>query len=195
VSIALATLAIVATLLGPAVGSSAAKVSKSTTTTVTSSTECTATQLSFSLPGAVSAQLGEDAFTITLTNVSTRTCQIHGYPTVRFYTSAGRLLTFAYSHSSQYFRHRPPRLVTLAPRDHAYFLVAKYRCDLGDRYVSSFFYLIAPYTTGAPTVEHARGDGLGAGVGVMDYCKGSSRGPGQTLGITPIVSTRVQLFV
>jgi hypothetical protein len=191
VPIALATLAVVATLLFSTAGASAAKAAKATTTTtVKSSTECTAAQLSFSGPGAVSAQLGEDGFTIALTNVSTRSCQIHGYPTVRFYTGAGRLLTFVYSHSSQYFRHRAPRLLTLAPRAHAYFLVAKYRCDLGDRYVSSFFYLIAPYTTGSPSVEHTSG----VGPGVMDYCKGSSRGPGQTLGITPIVSTRAQLF-
>lgn len=192
---ALATLAIVVTLLGPAVGASAARASTSTTTTtVKPSRQCAATQLSFSGPGAVSPQMGEDVFTITLTNVSTRSCQIHGYPTVRFYTSAGRLLTFHYSHHSQYFRHRSPLLVHLAPRGHAYFLVAKYRCDLGNRYFSSFFLLFAPHTTGAPSVEHAHGDGIGAGTGVMDYCKGSSRGPGQTLGITAIVAARVQLF-
>jgi hypothetical protein len=178
------------TLLASALFAPAAQASKSTTTTLKPSIECTASQLSYSGPQAVSEQLGEDAFTITLTNVSTHLCQIHGYPTVRFYTSAGRLLTFGYSHSSQYFRTRAPRLVNLAPRGHAFFLVAKYRCDLGDRYVSSFFYLIAPYTTASPTVEHAHG----VGPGVMDYCKGSSRGPGQTLGITPIVAARVQLF-
>jgi Protein of unknown function (DUF4232) len=190
---ALATLAIVAILLGPAAGASAAKTSSkstTTTTTVTSTKECTAFQLAFSGPQPVSAQLGEDGFTITLTNVGTRSCQIHGYPTVRFYTNAGRLLTFSYSHASQYFHRRAPRLVTLAPRGHAYFLVAKYRCDLGNRYVSSFFYLFAPYTTASPTVKHTSG----IGPGVMDYCKGSSRGPGQSLGITPIVAARVQLF-
>jgi hypothetical protein len=183
---------VVITFLGPALGASAAAAtSKSTmTTTVKPSLECAATQLSFSRPSAVSAQLGEDGFTFTLTNVGTRSCQIRGYPTVRFYTSAGRLLTFGYSHDSQYFPHQAPRLVTLAPRAHAYFLVAKYRCDLGDRYVSSFFYLFAPYSPGSPTVEHS---GV-RGPGVMDYCKGSSRGPGQTIGITAIVSTKVQLF-
>ena len=92
------------TLLASALFAPAAQASKSTTTTLKPSIECTASQLSYSGPQAVSEQLGEDGFTITLTNVSTHLCQIHGYPTVRFYTSAGRLLTFGYSHSSQYFR-------------------------------------------------------------------------------------------
>jgi hypothetical protein len=185
----LAALVVVAVLVGPAAGASAAPTKSTTTTTTKNSIECNAKQLTFSRPGAVSAISGEEAFTITITNVSAQRCDIHGYPTVRFYTSAGRLLTFSYVHSSLYFKKQSPKLVILAPRGHAYFIVAKYRCDVGERYVSSFFYLLAPYTTGAPTVEHVGGDQAG----VMPYCDGSSRGPGQSLGISPVVATRAQL--
>jgi hypothetical protein len=189
---ALATVAFVATLLGPTLSASAAKTTSTstTTTTVKSSTECTATQLSFSPPGNVSAQMGEEAIVITLTNVSTRACQIHGYPTVRFYTSAGRLLTFAYAHTSVFFSRLTPRVVHLAPGGHGYFIVAKYRCDLGNQYVSSFFYLLAPYTTGQPWVGHYGHYGSE----VFDYCKGPPRGLGHTLGISPIVADRRALF-
>jgi hypothetical protein len=180
-------------LLGPVAGAGASKAA-ATTTTLTGTAECTASQLSYSRPEAVSAQMGEDGFVITLTNLSAERCQIHGYPTVRFYTSAGRLLTFNDVHTSVYFRHRPPRLVPLVPGGHGYFLVAKYRCDIGNRYWSSFFYVVAPYTTGSPRVVHARGDGLGGGVGVMDYCKGPARGMDHDLGITPIVASRSELF-
>ena len=189
-------LVVVVTLLGPTFGASAAKTAATSTTTTTlkSSTECTAKQVSFSRPGFVSPQTGEDAFTITLTNVSARLCQIHGYPTVRFYTPKGRLLTFSYAHTSTYFRRMSPRVVNLAPGGHGYFIVAKYRCDLGNRYISSFFYLVAPYTTGSPWVVHASGDNNGAGLGVMDYCKGPPRGLGHSLGISPIVASRSELF-
>jgi hypothetical protein len=185
----LAALVVVAVLVGPAIGASAAHSKSTTTTVVKSSLECNATQLKFSRPGAVSAITGEEAFTITITNVSGRRCQLRGYPTVRFYTSAGRLLTFSYVHTSLYFKNQSPKLVNLAAHGHAYFIVAKYRCDLGQRYLSSFFYLLAPGTSGAPTVEHVAGDQPG----VMPYCDGSSRGPGQSLDISPVVATRAQL--
>jgi hypothetical protein len=189
-------LVVVVSLLGPVAHASASKTTTkaTTTTTLAGPGECTATQLSFSRPGAVSAQMGEDGFVITLTNVSARTCLIHGYPTLRFYTSAGRLLTFNDTRTSIYFSHRAPRVVPLAPGGHGYFLVAKYRCDIGNRYWSSFFYILPPYTKGAPSVVHATGDGLGGGVGVMDYCKGPPRGMGHDLGITPIVASRNELF-
>jgi hypothetical protein len=192
VPIFLASLIVVATLLGPALGASAAKTppKSTTTTTLKSSSECAAKELSFSSPGAVSAQMGEDAFVITLTNVSTRACHIHGYPSVRFYTSGGRLLTFSYAHTSLFFPRLSAHVVNLAPGGHGFFIVAKYRCDLGVRYHSSFFYIIPPYTKGQPWVVHTSG----LFTGVMDYCNGAPRGMGHDLGVSPIVATKSQLF-
>jgi hypothetical protein len=187
----LASLVIAATLFGPALGASAAKTtSKSTTTTVKASLECTTAQLSFAGPLYISPQTGEHGFTITLTNVSSHLCQVHGYPTLRFYTSGGRLLTFTFKHNGDfYFRRTTPRLVNLAPEAHAYFLVAKYRCDLRDRYVSRFFYVLPLYTAGSPWVGHLSG----SGVSQMDYCAGSSRGLGQTVQVSPVVASLSQL--
>ena len=188
VATALAALAIVATVLGPTVSAFAAK-SSTTTTTLKRSTECTAKQLSLSVTGTLGGVTGEEAFTMAITNMSTEECQIHGYPTVRFYTSAGRLLTFSYAHTSVMFRRSSPRLVNLKPGSNANFVVAKHLCDQGIRYVASFFYVLAPYTSGEPMVEHFKG----SGVRPMDYCKGSSRGPGQSLEISPLVTSLSQL--
>jgi hypothetical protein len=185
-----AALVIIATLLGPALAASAAKtVSKSTTTTTTASLECTAAALSFTGPEAISPQAGGQEFLVVLTNVSSHSCQVHGFATVRFYTSAGRLLTFVDKHSSQYFHSPSPRLFNLAPHAHAYFEVAKSRCDTGNRYLSSFFYVLPPYTAGSPWVGHVSP----SGVSEFAYCKGSSRGPGQVVGVSPIVSSPTQL--
>jgi len=186
----LVILVVVATLLSPALGAGASKTkSKSTTTTIKHSLECTSAQLSFAGPGYLSPQTGEHGFTITLTNVSTTSCQVHGYPSLRFYTSAGRLLTFGLKHKSQYFRTTTPRVVTLSPRSHAYFVVAKYRCDLRDRYVSKFFYVLPLYTSGSPWVGHLSG----SGVSQMDYCAGPSTGPGQILNVSPVVASLSEL--
>jgi hypothetical protein len=185
----LASLVVFATLLGPASGASAAKTTKSTTTTTKPSLECHWNQLSFSGPGEVAPTTGDQGLEITLTNVSDRLCQVHGYPTVRFFTSGGRLLTFTYKHTSQFFHTASPRLVNLAPRSHAYFVVAKSRCTAGNRYVGSFFYVLPLYTAGSPWVGHL----IPNGIATIDYCKGSARGPGQIVNVSPVVASLANL--
>ena len=190
VSATLAALVITATLTAPALSASAATTtSKSTTTTIKPSLECTAAQLSFAGPIAISPQSGAQVFMVTLTNVSAHLCQVHGYPLVHFYTSAGRLLTFTYRHTSPFFTRTSPKLLSLAPHAHAYFQVAKNHCTTGNRYLSSFFYVRAPYTGGAPWVGHVSG----SGVSQLDYCKGAANGPGQIVGISALVSSPTQL--
>jgi hypothetical protein len=67
--------------------------------------------------------------------------------------------------------------------------VAKSHCTTGNRYQSSFFYVRAPYTGGAPWVGHVSG----SGVSQLDYCKGAANGPGQIVGISALVSSPTQL--
>jgi hypothetical protein len=190
VASALAALVVVATLTGPALAASAAKTSsKSTTTTTTPSLKCTAAQLSYTGPNPISPQAGAQAFTVAITNVSMHLCQIRGYPLVHFYTSGGRLLTFTYRHTSTFFTRTTSKLLNLAPHGHAYFEVAKSRCTTGNRYLSSFFYVRAPSIGGAPWVGHDSG----AGSAQLGYCKGSSHGPGQVLGVSALVSSPTKL--
>jgi Protein of unknown function (DUF4232) len=185
----LAALVVVAVLVGPAAGASAAPSNSTTTSTTTkTSLECNATQLTFAVTGFFSRVHNEESFSMSVTNVSARACRIHGYPTVRFYTSAGRLLTFGNEHSSVMFHHTSPRVLDLAPNDNAYFEVAYGVCDNGIRDVASQFHVLAPFTTGAPWVGHVRSPSTG--VRPVDYCAGTSR---QYLAISPLVASLSQL--
>jgi hypothetical protein len=184
----LAALVVVAVLVGPAAGASAAHSKSTTTTTLNSSKECTSSALSYSAPNESASSSGEETLVLTITNTGTGLCQLHGYPTVRFYTSAARLLTFTYRHSSPYFRASVPRVLNLAPRAHAYFMIAKTRCR-SNRYVASFFYVLPLYTSGSPWVGHL----IHGGVAPIEYCAGASRGPGQIVGVSPVVASLSQL--
>jgi hypothetical protein len=89
---------------------------------------CT-TGISLSLGPFVSPMTGEHALSFVIRNRNGYPCQIDGYPAVDFMDGRD-LMRFAYDPSGgQYVTSAPPRQVDLAPGGHAYFLVAKYRCD------------------------------------------------------------------
>ena len=165
---------------GPANTASILKVSR----------PCTTSQLSLGFGPQVSPATGEHALVLTPTNKSAKYCQLAGYPSVGFYTAAGRVLPFTYHRFSHYFPRIVPQLVGLRPGTHGYFEVAKYRCDLGD--------LVTPSTIKvalAPSADAslARKVPPAPGVGVLTYCKGGVKDPGQMVGVTPIVATQRQL--
>ena len=185
----LAALVVVAVLVGPAAGASAAPSKSTTTTTIKNSLECNASQLSYAVTGSFSGVTGETAFSISITNTSAHVCDIHGYPTVHFYTSAGRLLTFGYVHTSVMFHRTSPRVVRLAPQDNAYFVVAHATvCSKGVRYVASFYYVLAPLATGQPWVGHVHSPSTS--VRSVDYCAGAAH---QYLAISALVASLSQL--
>jgi hypothetical protein len=60
-----------------------------------------------------------------------RACTLDGYPQIRLYAH-GVALSLRYSRGGgTYVTRAAPELVTLRPGGAAWFLVAKYRCDLG----------------------------------------------------------------
>jgi hypothetical protein len=154
------------------------------------SPSCTTSQLSLGFGGQVSPATGENPLVLTLTNKSAKYCQLLGYPTVRFYTATGRVLPFAYSHVSQYFPRIVPRLVGLRPGTRGYFVVAKYRCDVGDLMTPSVIKVALAATAGASLSRRVPPS---PGVGVLTYCKGGVNDPGQLVGVSPIVATQRQL--
>jgi hypothetical protein len=135
---------------------------------------------------------GEHGLILTLTNKSAKYCQLLGYPSVGLYTAAGRVLPFTYDHGSQYFARIVPHLVGLRPGTHGYFEVAKYRCDLGDLLTPSVIKVTLATPAGASLTRQVP---LSPGVGILAYCKGGVRDPGQLLGVTPIVATLRQLWI
>ena len=185
----LAALVVVAVLIGPAAGASAAHSKSTTTTTTKNSIECNATQLSYAVTGSFSGVSGETAFSMSISNTSAHLCDIHGYPTVHFYTSVGRLLTFGYVHTSVMFHRTSPHVLRLAPQHNAYFVVAHATaCTKGVRYVASFYYVLAPYVTGQPWVGHVHSPSTS--VRAVDYCSGTSH---QYLAVSALVASLSQL--
>ena len=155
------------------------------------STPCTTSQLSLGVGGQVSPGTGEHGLILTLTNKSAKYCQLLGYPAVGLYTALGRVLPFTYDHGSQYFSHIVPHLVGLRPGTHGWFEVAKYRCDLGDLLTPSVIKVTVAPSAGASLTRLVPSS---PGVGILAYCKGGVRDPGQLVGVTPIVATLRQLW-
>lgn len=94
---------------------------------------CKTSQLRLSGDRYVSPESGEHARQFVLANRSHHACKLRGFPGVSLYDRHGRRLPFRYRRGGQYVRARHPHRVLLHPGAHAYFLVAKYRCDAGTR--------------------------------------------------------------
>lgn len=108
---------------------------------------CKASQLRLSGDRYVSPETGENAREFVLANRSARACALRGFPGVSLYDRRGRRLPFRYERGGQYVRAVHPHRVLLHPGAHAYFLVAKYRCDAGMRRESAEIRVYPPEGT------------------------------------------------
>jgi len=91
---------------------------------------CQPGSVRLSLGERMAGQTGEHAYVFALTNQSSSACTLDGYPNVTL-SSNGHGLRFAYRHGGPpYATTSKPGSVTLQPNGHAYFLLAKYRCDV-----------------------------------------------------------------
>ncbi|GAA1241909.1 DUF4232 domain-containing protein [Oryzihumus leptocrescens] len=132
----------------------------------------------------VSPMTGENAIIFSLTNVGTRPCSLFGYPAVTLLDGHGAAMPFRYTHGqSQYVTHARPASVLLPPAASAYFLVAKYRCDM-------------EVVSHASSVRVSLGSDLATlagptsgGVGILAYCLGAPTEPGRAVDLSPIEAT------
>jgi hypothetical protein len=146
---------------------------------------CGAEMLRIGYGDQVSPATGEHAVMYSLTNTSRRRCWMRGYPAVSLHDRDGKTLPFRYTRErSQYVTTAAPRTVLVPPQASAYFLVAKYRCDVGTQADATRIEVTPPGNTrqlSAPAAPSA-----GSGVYTLSYCKGGVRDPGQTVAVTPV---------
>jgi len=93
---------------------------------------CASSALALVVDAPISPQTGENAQAFALMNRGPRACVLIGYPRVALMSAGGRVLRFRYRHGGGYVSAARPRQVRLrGDGGRAYFVVAKYRCDLG----------------------------------------------------------------
>lgn len=151
----------------------------------TSTPQCDTSNLSLGYGDKISPMTGEMGGVYTLTNRGKATCHLYGYPGVSFYDSKGRVLPFKYTmSSSHYMTHAAPRTVTLRPVARAYFLVAKYRCDIGNAMIATTIRVYPPNSRKQLTERASAVAGISGGT--ISYCKGGTKDPGQVVDISPV---------
>jgi hypothetical protein len=138
------------------------------------------------LGAEVSPMTGEHPELLELRNRSAGSCALDGYPVIRL-THHAVSLPFAYERGGGYVTRHKPRRVILASGSHAYFLVAKYRCDGSDLHTSTAIRAALPSHGGQLTIR------LNQGETGLDYCKrypGDQRvDPGNRVDVSPIEAT------
>jgi hypothetical protein len=130
---------------------------------------------------------GEHALEVTITNRGRSSCVLDGYPAVTI-LAGKRALPFSYDDGGgPYVSTAAPKLVALHPGDRATFVVAKYRCDVGDLATATSFDIWLPGVAGEKALPIS-----GDGVGTLTLCrKAEADGPadpGNTVVVSPIES-------
>lgn len=146
-------------------------------------TPCRPSQLRIGNGAQVSPATGQNPLSIVLTNRSAKPCVVKGYPTLALMEAHGKRLPFRVSHSGdQMVTSRPPVAVRILRRRSAFFVLNKYRCDLGNLNVAKKLRVALPgvdtsarLTVAIPTYP------------VIAYC--GRNDPGSVVTISPIEPT------
>ncbi|GEM_PF-6114425 len=127
----------------------------------------------------------------TLMNRGKSACLLRGYPGISFYDSKGRLLPFKYTwYGTQYVTHAAPVVVLLQRGTRSYFLVAKYRCDIGDAMEAATIHVYPPNTKQQLIGRVSPS----SGVSTISYCKGGTKDPGQVVEVSPVEASSHATF-
>jgi hypothetical protein len=156
--------------------------------------QCQVANLSLTIGERISPMTQEAGDIYILTNRSNAMCQLHGYPRVSFYDNKGQVLPLKYvvggGKSALYVTQSGPKTVVLPPRGHAFFLVAKSTCTLGDAMLAKIIRVFPPNGT-RQLVGPAF---LPVGASTIAYCKGGTRDHGQRVEISTVTATRSASF-
>lgn len=143
---------------------------------------CNQRLLRLSLGPDVSPMTGEHADLFELTNRSAGSCVLNGYPGIQLIHDASSL-AFVYQRGGGYVTRHRPRPVTLTSGGRAYFLIAKYRCDVGDLRTTTAIRVALPGNGGNLTLR------LNQGQTGFDYCKPQPGNPGNRVDVSPVEAT------
>ena len=114
-------------------------------------------------------------------------CTVAGYPTIKFLAKDAPIpFTYVFG-KGQYVTHRRPQPVTVGGGKVAYFLVAKYRCDMGVTEGADGMTLLLP---GQGTMVTPPRTWL---IFSIDYCTGGANDPGNTIEVSPFEPSVVML--
>jgi hypothetical protein len=154
------------------------------------SARCQTANLSLGFVDRISPKTGEHGVRYMLTNRGHTVCQLRGYPGVSLYDNKGRVLPFRYvrgGKTAYYVTQAAPKAVVLKAGSHAYFLVAKYRCDIGVAMIATTVHIYPPDST-----SRLKGPASpDAGVSALTYCTGGTKDPGQRVEISPVEATEL----
>jgi hypothetical protein len=151
-----------------------------TTEVVMASIRCQPSGLRIGIGPPVSPETGEHPLLLTLTNEGRLACYLDGYPSIALYDANKVLLPLSYEWHGYQTIGPAPRRVVLAPSHEAFVMVAKYRCDSGDKDTAVSLHLIPPDDTGSMTVSIQ-------GLQDLSYCGPGD--PGSELDISPVEPT------
>lgn len=102
----------------------------------TAASACTPSDVSIANGPYVGGATQEEAHSITITNTSPTTCQLHGYANFITYGPRGEVLPFTFAHRATGgwpMATRAPRAFTITPRSSAYVFFAQIACYTGYR--------------------------------------------------------------
>jgi hypothetical protein len=94
--------------------------------------QCLPAQLQLARGPVVSPATGQHPYVFRLENRSRASCLLKGYPSVALLDARGHARPFVISHrGDQMVTPALPKVVRLRPGRSAFFMLNKYRCDLG----------------------------------------------------------------
>jgi hypothetical protein len=136
-----------------------------------STAKCQVANLSLTIGERISPKTQEAGGAYILTNRGKTVCQLRGK-------------------SAEYVTQSGPKTVVLPPRGHAFFLVAKSTCTVGDAMLAKTIRVYPPNSR-HQLVGPAF---LPVGASTIAYCKGGTRDHGQRVEVSPVTATRSATF-
>jgi len=147
---------------------------------------CKVSQLRLYAGTKVSEMTEQDTRLLILHNISTRGCDLHGYPSITLLDSRGAVLGFRYRRrGDQELTGAAPARVAVPVNHRAYFALNKTACVARAKALAGKLVVTVPHARGKLTLKLAL-------YPLLDYC--AAPDPGHTIDVTPIEQTPDAVF-